>query len=442
MKNNKSSLDIDNIITENRNNNISLSWIQRQVAGDKLSEMHKQLEEKQRQILEAKQSNQNLQKDLDASKKKHHELVDELKKNAELIGRLRQERDQLVTPVENLKNELEASKHKIQEYKKIENNWLNIKGELENSIKNLNDKIKNIEIDRKNVEEQNKEIQKEISRLNEINKDLHIGLKKESEKHNEQISQYQAAWAKKEANQQAEHETLQQTISHLEEQLAAKKSVQEEAHDKEQSIISEFRQIQEDLHRQLEQIQEDCQNITSEKDEAAHQAAMRQEEIDVIQSRLEQHEREMQQQAEQFDFAIERYRRALRNVQLSGGIALRQVMGAFSAALVRSALVTHAPELLADYNGIAEATEAMQACGQWFADLQLCADFDLHQEDGALSCAWRAPHPVGDPAMTNEWVVGMLWALLNTKTDQQWSCHRAVHDEAQAMQVTFRPIHD
>ena len=211
---------------------------------------------------------------------------------------------------------------------------------------------------------------------------------------------------------------------------------------KNQKEIKKLNEINQELQVQLERIQEECRSITNEKNEADHQAAMRQEEMQAMQSRLEQHTHEMQQQADQFSLILEGYRQSLRHAQLTGSLALNQVVGAFSAALVRSVFAAHAPVLLADYAGIADATDALWACGQWLDDLQVCADFDVRQEDGALTCAWRAPHPGGDAAMANEWVAGMLWALLNTKTEQQWSYHHAWHNETQAVQAVFHPIHD
>jgi len=366
MKKNEFAFDIDDMSPEYPNDKVELNWLQRHVAGDKLSELKSHLEDKQRQISDIEQSNQKLLKELEASKKRQQDSIGKLKEYTELIEKLYRERDQFVISIDNINNKLISRENEIKEYQNIKDTYVKYKEDLKNDIGIINGKLKSVEAYGEEQEMINKKNQKEIKRLNEVNQELQA---------------------------------------------------------------------------KLEQVQEEYRNITNEKKETNHQVAIRQEEMHAMRSRLEQHEDEMQQQAAQFHLAVMGYRQSLRNVQLTGSLALSQVMGAFSAALVRSVFTEHAPVLLADYAGIADATDALRACGQWFADLQLCADFDLHQEDGALACAWRAPHSDGDAAMANEWVVGMLWALLNTKTEQQWSCHHALHDETLAMQAVFRPIH-
>jgi chromosome segregation ATPase len=445
MKKNLYSYDKENILHQHSKNIGKLNWIQRYIAGDKLNNLQNQLEEKEIQILDTEQLQKRLVTELEDEKVKNQEVINKLKNYTDLIDRLHQEREHIVALIDNLKKEIELSKGKIQEYKDDKKSLLTINSNLEKNIDNLNEKIKNIESYNKEIRISNEEKQTEIDRLSSVNQKLQVDLHQESEKYSYQMSQIQARWSEKETNQKAERDELQQALTHLEDRLEEEKQVKEEYSEKANSIIDELHQAQEDLKNQLKHTQEYCHKIENEKLEAEHRADRQKEEIDFIQSRLDQDEYELKQQTEQFDFKLDKYRMSLNHFQLASSIALHQVMGEFAAALIRSVYMSHAQDLLADYINTNDEIDTIRACGLWFMEIQLCADFNLYHEDGILSCDWHhryisTAHPTLDATMINELVIGVLWALLSIKTERKWNCHREFHDDAKSMKVMFRSI--
>ena len=118
-----------------------------------------------------------------------------------------------------------------------------------------------------------------------------------------------------------------------------------------------------------------------------------------MQSRLEQHAHEMQQQADQFGLTLEGYRQSLRHVQLTGSLALHQVVGAFSAA--PRSLCLHRRMRRCCWLTMPASRMQQMPCGPAASGSPICKYARILtciKEDDALACAWRAPRPDSDAA--------------------------------------------